>query len=68
MEQGQGYYEPHLKIVKLPRCPNPDCPDPAHPLARNSDQDPDICPGCGGPAALPCEEQDVEATYSGDAA
>lgn len=65
---GQGYYEPHLTIVKLPRCPNVDCPDPVHPLARAGNLDPSTCPGCGRPAAAPCEEQTVEATFVGEQA
>lgn len=61
-----GYYKPSLTVVKLPRCPNPDCPDPVHPLAREGVSDPATCPGCGGPAAEPCEQQTVEATYVGE--
>ncbi len=62
----QGYYEPSLTIVKLPRCANADCPDPVHPLAKGLDQS--TCPGCGGPASAACEEQTVEAAYVGEAA
>jgi hypothetical protein len=51
---------PELTVVKLPRCPNPDCPDPVHPLARAGSFDPSVCPGCGGPASEPCDRQDVE--------
>lgn len=58
--QACGRYEPSLFMVKLPRCPNPDCPDPVHPLARADWYDPKICPGCGGPAAEAGEVQEVE--------
>lgn len=64
----QGYYEPSLTVVRLPRCPNPDCPDPVHPLARAGKHNPSICPGCGGPAAAPCDEQEVEAVLTGEPA
>lgn len=63
-----GYYEPSLTVWKLPRCANPDCPDPVHPAAQGGDLDPSICPGCGGPASEPCEEQAVEAVYIGEPA
>jgi len=67
--QAQGYYEPSLTVTFLPRCPNPLCPDPIHPLARKPSlfmrlfgrkADPKVCPGCGGPAAEPVA-QEVEA-------
>lgn len=63
---GHGYYEPHLAMVKLPRCPNPSCPDPVHPLAREDRHDPAICPGCGGPAAAAEEAIEVDATFCGE--
>lgn len=65
---GQGYYKPSLMVVKLPRCPNLDCPDPVHPLTREGSYNPAVCPGCGGPAAQPCEVQDVEAVLVGETA
>lgn len=63
--QVQGYYEPSLSIVVLPRCPR--CEHP-HPMAVASDaRDVSTCPGCGGPAASPHEPVEVEATFTGDA-
>lgn len=62
----QAYYEPSMTILKLPRCANPACPDPVHPMAVSDYLDPSVCPGCGGPASLPCEEQTVKATYTGE--
>jgi len=68
--QAQGRYEPSLTVTLLPRCPNPDCPDPIHPLAREErTTHPSVCPGCGGPAAEP-RTQDAEtvASFMGDEA
>lgn len=62
----QGYYEPHLTMVKLPRCPNELCPDPKHPLAYSPPRDEATCPGCGGIAAQAGEPIEVEATFTGE--
>lgn len=59
----QGYYEPCLTVVKLPRCPS--CHS-RHPLAYSPPRAAATCPECGGPAAAPCEEQTVEATFVGE--
>lgn len=64
--EAQGYYKPSLTLVKLPRCSDPDCPEPMHPLAYDPPRAADICPGCGGPASEPCEERTVD--FTGDAA
>lgn len=61
----QGRYEPSLSMVKLPRCPNPACSDPVHPLARDGWHEPKTCPGCGGPAAQIEALPDVEDVMMG---
>lgn len=59
----QGYYEPSLTIVMLPRCPQ--C-ETKHPLAYDPPRDPSTCPQCKGPAAEPGEEVTLEATFTGE--
>lgn len=49
----------YARAVKLPKCAS--CNHP-HPLATAFSQfDADTCPGCGGPAADPCDERYDEA-------
>ena len=59
-----GYYEPHLTLVKLPRCPK--CLT-KHPLAYSPPRDASTCPECGGPAAEAEQPIEVDATFAGEA-
>jgi hypothetical protein len=63
MHGAQGHYEPHLTLVKLPRCEK--CHG-RHPLAYDPPRDAASCPDCGGPASAIGEEVTVDATFVGE--